>query len=107
MSLFEKNITGGNERADELAKGGAMMDGGVMVQVRAVTIQQEREEVCAALQCAASFHCLVEEPKDKWVFANKKRGAQKHRTESCVAASKIPLHEMRKKQQTDDRARKM
>ena len=27
-------------------------------------MEQEREEVCAALQHAASFHCLVEEWKD-------------------------------------------
>ena len=27
-------------------------------------MQQEREEVCAALQYAASFHCLLEEWKD-------------------------------------------
>ena len=45
-------------------------------------VQQEREEVSAALQHAASFHCLVEEWKDceklkpkskeKWIFVNKK-----------------------------------
>ena len=35
-----------------------------MAQVRAITIQQEREEVDAALEYAASFHCLVEEWKD-------------------------------------------
>ena len=60
MSFFEEFITESNEKADELAKGGAMMDGGVMAQVRASTVQQEREEVHAALQYAASFRCLVE-----------------------------------------------
>ena len=37
-----------------------MLDGGDVAQVRAITIQQERK-VHAALQYAASFHCLVEE----------------------------------------------
>ena len=49
MSLFEKFITEGNEKVDELAKKGAVLDGGKMAQVRAITIQQEREEVYAAL----------------------------------------------------------
>ena len=67
-----------------------------MAQARASTVEQEREEVCAALQYAASFHCLVEEwkdcedlkpkPKEKWTFVNKKREAGKHRTEWCVSS---------------------
>ena len=40
------------------------LDGGDVAQVRAVTIQQERKDVHAALQHAASFHFLVEEWKD-------------------------------------------
>ena len=40
------------------------MDEGFMAEARAETMQQEREEVYAALQYAASFHCLVEEWKD-------------------------------------------
>ena len=35
-----------------------------MAQVRAITSQQEREELDAAFQLAASYHCLVEEWKD-------------------------------------------
>ena len=49
MSLIEDFITEGNEKADELAKEGAMLEGGDTAQVKAITIQQEREEVCAAL----------------------------------------------------------
>ena len=64
MSLFEKFITEGHEKAGELAKEGAMLDERQMAQARASTVQQEREEVYAVLQCAASFHCLVEERKD-------------------------------------------
>ena len=64
MSLFERFITEGNEKAHELAKAGTMLDGGVMAQVRVSTVQQKREEVYAALHYAASVHCLVEEWKD-------------------------------------------
>ena len=56
--------TEGNEKPDKLAKEGAMLDKGFMADVRAKTMQQEREEVYAAFQCAASFHCSVEEWKD-------------------------------------------
>ena len=50
MSLFEKFITEGNEKADELlAKEGARLDGGEKAQETAITIQKERAEVYAAL----------------------------------------------------------
>ena len=49
-----------------------------MAEVRADTMKQEREEMYAALQYAASFPCLVEQwkdceelkpkPKEKWMF---------------------------------------
>ena len=51
----------------------------------------------AALQYAASFHCLEEwkdcearKPKstETWIFVNKKREAKKHQTERCVTAKK-------------------
>ena len=54
-------------------------------------MQQEREEVYAALQYAASFRCLTEQwedceelrpkPKEKWVFMEKKSVNARHRTE--------------------------
>ena len=53
MSHFEKFVTVGNVKADELAKAGAMLDEGFMAQTRAKTVQQEREEVYAALRYAA------------------------------------------------------
>ena len=46
MSHFEKFVTEGNKKADELAKTGAMFDEGFMAGARAKTMQQEREEVC-------------------------------------------------------------
>ena len=48
MSHFEKFVAEGNAKADELAKEGALLDEGFMAK-----------EVYAALQYAASFHCLV------------------------------------------------
>ena len=61
-------------------------------------MQQEREEVYAALEYAASFHCLVEEwqdceelkptPKEKLIFVDKNREETKHRTEWCAAVNK-------------------
>ena len=54
MSHFEKFVTEGTEKADELAKAGAMLDEGLMAEARATTMQQEREEMYA-LQFAASF----------------------------------------------------
>ena len=43
MSRFEKFTAEGIEKADEFAKDGGRLDGGDMAQVRAVTMQQERE----------------------------------------------------------------
>ena len=49
MSHFEKFVTWGNRKADELAKAGAMLDEGFMAEARTKTVQKEREEVYAAL----------------------------------------------------------
>ena len=92
MSHLEKFVTEGNEKADELAKEGAMLDEGFMAEARAKTMQQEREEVCTALQYAASIHCLVGQelkpkPKEKWNFVDQKREETTHRTE-CAEANK-------------------
>ena len=82
MSQFEKFVAEGNEKADELAKAGAMLDEGFLTEAKAESMQQKREDVYAALQYAASFHCLVEQwedweelrpqPKERW-FSCKRR----------------------------------
>ena len=51
------------------------MDGGARAQIGACTVKQKSEEVCAALQCAASCHCLVEE----WQDVNYSNRSQKRR----------------------------
>ena len=84
----------------EQAKAGAMLDEGFMVDVRAKTVQQRgREEVYAALLCAASFHCLVEEWKDcedlKRILVDRKREDARHRAEWSAEATNI----VRKRQQ--------
>ena len=48
MSHFERFITEGNVKADELAKAGARLDEGFMAETRAKTVQLEPEEVFAA-----------------------------------------------------------
>ena len=97
MTKIERFVTEGNEKADELVKEGAMLDEGFM-EVRAVIMKQEREEVYVALQYAASFHCLVEEskeseelkpkPQEKWTFVDRKCEGMKHRTEWCAEADR-------------------
>ena len=92
-SHVEKLVTEGNEKADELATEGALLDEGFMAQTRAKTVKQERDEVYADLQYAASFHSLVEgwkdceelkpQPKEKWIFVDKKIEEAKHRCETC------------------------
>ena len=44
MTQFERFVTEGNEKADEWAKAGAMMDEGFMAEARGETRKQEREE---------------------------------------------------------------
>ena len=76
----------------------AMLDEGFLTQARGSAIQQDREVVYAALQYAASFHCLVEEWKDceeqepkskeKCIIVDKKREVTEHKTEWCATASK-------------------
>ena len=41
MSQFERFVVAGNEKADELAKAGAMLDEGFMTEAKAETVQQE------------------------------------------------------------------
>ena len=98
MTNFQSFVIEGNEKADELAKAGAMLDEGFMAEARAENMKQEREEVYVALQYAASFHCLVEEwkyceelqskPNEKWSFVDKRTEGMKHRTEWCAEANR-------------------
>ena len=44
MTCSERFVAEGNERADQLARDGAMLDGGEMAQIRASTFQQHTEQ---------------------------------------------------------------
>ena len=46
MTQFKRFVTKGNEKADELAKAGAMLDESFVAEVRADTMKQERERRC-------------------------------------------------------------
>ena len=84
MSPFEKYVPDGNEKADELAKEGAMKDEGFVARTRAKTAQQESEAVCAALQNAVSFHCFGggEELKPQATRKVDFRGLEKRRNKA-------------------------
>ena len=59
MTQFEKFVTDGNEKADELAKEGAMLDEGFMAHTRAkTTVQQEREQVLHSLAVCSQLSLL-------------------------------------------------
>ena len=47
MSCFDKFVKEGNEKANELAQAGAMLDEGFMAAARAKTVQQERRSACS------------------------------------------------------------
>ena len=51
VTKFERFVTEGNEKADELAKAGAMMDEGFLEEARAETVKQERGGVCGFAVC--------------------------------------------------------
>ena len=60
MSQFERYITEGNEKADELAKGGAMLDEGFMAEARAETLHCSRKE----RRCMQ--HCSMQPASTAW-----------------------------------------
>ena len=47
--ILKKFVTDGNQKADKLAKEGAMLDEAFMAEARAKTVRQEREEVVLSL----------------------------------------------------------
>ena len=111
VSHFEKFITEGNEKADELAKEGALLDKEFTAEARAETLQQEREDVYAAFQHAASFHCMIEEwkdceelrpkPKGKFVFMEKmsEEYEASYRVVCGCGSGQVSMYEMWKRKQ--------
>ena len=107
MWHFGKFVTDGNEKADELAKAGAMLDDGFMAQVRANTLQQQ--------QYVASFHCLVKDWKDceerlsqkKMEFHGKEKGGNEASYGVVCGVEEIRMREVWKRQQVHDDARQI
>ena len=105
MPHFERFVTDGNEKADELAKEGAMLDEGLMAQTRAKTVQQEREEVSLAVHsqppllgggmkmlrgtCAAA--------KRKVDLRGQEKGGSKASDGVVCRGQQVSLHEMWKR----------
>ena len=58
MSHFEKFVTDGNEKVDELAKAGAMLEEGFVAGSGQKTVQQEREKKCTQ-PCSTQPACTV------------------------------------------------
>ena len=57
MSLFERCVTEGNDRVDELTRHGAVCDGEEMDKSEPAQFIRKETEVYAALQYAAILHC--------------------------------------------------
>ena len=59
MPLFEKFVTEGREKADELAKDGAMFDGGEMAQTKVSTAQQKKTTGRSMRHCSTQLTFTV------------------------------------------------
>ena len=97
MSHFEKFVTEGNEKADELAKEGALLDEGFMAQTRAKTVKQEREEVHSLAVCGQfslsgrglERLCRAQVAAERKVgFCGQEGKEARHQTEWCANDSK-------------------
>ena len=81
---------------------GAILNGGLVAEVRAVALTQERERKCMQpcnMQPASIAwwrngkivkNSLRPKPKEKWFFVDKRRESMKHRTEWCAEANRYP-----------------
>ena len=84
MSLFEKFIIEGNEKADEPGREESCLHGGDMAQVSAITIQQERGrrfmQPCNVQLASTVWWKDCEEhepwPEVKWTFVNQEEEAE-------------------------------
>ena len=84
MWLFEKFVTEGNEKADESAKDGAMMDGAVMARIGAQhSPAGKRGGLCCVAPCSqlslsgGRLAELKPKTKERWTFVDKNVDAQK------------------------------
>ena len=80
MSQFEKFVTEGNKKVDELAKAGAMLDEGFMAEARAKMVKQERGVCRLAVRSELSLlggtiesEELEPKTEERWIFVDKRR----------------------------------
>ena len=64
MSSGNGQIASANDKADELAKSGAELDGAIFAQQVARDARDRRQEIHAATRNAAEFHCKDEDITD-------------------------------------------
>ena len=83
ISHFERFVTDGNEKADELAKTGAMLDEGFMAEARA-----EMQPVFTVWWKNRRTGKLNPKPKEKRIFVDQKREEMKHQTDWCAQANR-------------------
>ena len=94
MTHFEKFVTDGNEKADELAKAGAMLDEGFMAQTGAKKRFSGNEKRCTQPAFIAWWRSgkTVEKSshsqKKSGPSVDERREETRHRTEWCTAVSK-------------------
>ena len=98
MTAEGTSVVDGNEKADELPKDGADVDGSALAAAKFLTINQCRKDMSASAACAAHFHVHVEEWKDRddtvpneeqtWQFVPGK-----------TRRREIQVHEMREEKQ--------
>ena len=81
-SQFEKFVTWGNEKADELAKAGAMLDEELTAEAKAETVQHEKRcmRPCSTqraftvwLKRRKVVKSSSRRQKEKWIFVDEKR----------------------------------
>ena len=104
MKLFERFVTEGNERADELAKDGAMLDEAKRLRKGPAPFNREGRRFKRHYTARSAFPVLVVEwsdcealklqPKEKWIAVDKREGQETSHRVVC-SHEQIPLHEMR------------
>ena len=113
MTHFGKFVTDGNEKADELAKPGAMSNERFMAQTRAKRVQQEREEVYASLAVCSQLSLrgggMEGTPvagKRTIDFRGQEKKGNKASNGMVSCCQQVPMSEMWRRQQVHEDARK-
>ena len=108
MTADELFILEGNEKAGELVKDGAEVDGGAMAAAKALTIKQLRENLRVqwSMRCVVTFFMKNGKTGMKLCRRKKcgnlygKKEGRQHSTERCKdLGGRVQVHEMRREEQ--------